>query len=168
MSYSNHFTLVDDFLMHLDSLMTNIQDPFIQNRYLGFIVTAAVTAYELAIKEIFFEFSDRKHRLLGSVARHRFDRMNGQISLSDLKNKHVKMFGDKYVDKFKRKLDEVEQESLRNRKGSPQSSYGNILVWRHNFVHRGEFPNTTNYPEIRKSYELGKQVIVCLHAAMRR
>jgi hypothetical protein len=168
MSYRDRFVLVDGFLSHVDTLMGGIQDPLIRNNYLGFIVTAAVTAYELSIKDIFIEFSARKHLVLGTVVSNRFEKMNGRISLNDLRNDHVKMFGDKYVIKFNAKLNEAENISLRNGNGSPKASYGNVLVWRNNFVHKGDSAATTNYEELKKSYERGKGVIDCLAAAMRR
>ena len=168
MSYRNRFVLVDGFLVHVDTLMSRIEDPLIRNNYLGFIVTAAVTAYELSIKDIFIDFSTRKHLVLGTVISTRFEKMNGRISLNDLKNDHVKMFGEKYVTKFNAKLDKAENISLRTQNGSLKASYGNVLTWRNNFVHKGASPATTNYDELKRSYERGKGVIDCLAAAMRR
>lgn len=168
MAYTDRFQLVEDYLAHLDPLMAGIADPFIQSRYLGFITTAAVTAYELAVKDIFYEFADKKHVVLGAFARSRFDRLNGRITLKNLKEEQVAMFGQKYVDKFKKKLQQKEAASLRLRVGSPCSSYGNIITWRHTFVHEGRAPNTTNYNEIKRSYTLGKDVLHCLNEAMQR
>ena len=168
MVYTDRFQLVDDYLVHFDSLMTGIADPFIQCRYLGFITTAAVTAYELAIKNIFYEFADRKHVVLGAFVRSRFEKLNGRILLRNLKKDHVAMFGIKYVDKFKKNILAKETGSLSSGSGSPSSSYGNIITWRHTFVHEVRTPSTTNYDEVKKSYLLGKEVIHCLNDAMQR
>ena len=168
MVYSDRFQLIEDYLLHLDPLMANIQDAFIQSRYLGFVTISAVTVYELAIKDIFYEFAVRKHAVLGSFARSRFDRMNGQIKLDSLRDMHVKMFGQKYVDKFKSKLSTKEMAMLRAGQGSPVAAYGNIISWRHTFVHQGSAPNTTNYKEVKQTYLLGKEVIHCLNEAMKR
>lgn len=48
MPYTARFSLVEDYLNHLDPMMAGIADPFIQSRYLGFVLISAVTVYELA------------------------------------------------------------------------------------------------------------------------
>jgi hypothetical protein len=168
MSYSGRFVLIEDYLTHTDSLMASIGDPFIESRYLGFIVTAAVTAYELAIKDIFYDFSDKKHKVLGNFARANFDRINGRIKIQSLRDDHVAMFGDKYVDSFKKKLADKEEEFLRAGRGSVRSSYTNVITWRHGFVHSGAIPSTTNYNEVKRAYSVGKEVVHCVASAMVR
>lgn len=59
MAYSDHFSIADDFIAHLDDVMGDLDDPFIQSRYLGFIVLSAVTVFELAIKDVFCEFAEK-------------------------------------------------------------------------------------------------------------
>jgi hypothetical protein len=49
-----------------------MSDAFITSRYVGFVAVAGTTAYELAIKEIFLEFSERKHKVLGNFAARHF------------------------------------------------------------------------------------------------
>lgn len=94
MLYTDRFLHVEDYLAHLDPMMASISDPFVQGRYIGFIATSAVTAYELAVKDIFYAFADKKHSVLGNVTRARFFRLNGKIKLDDLKKEHVKSFGE--------------------------------------------------------------------------
>ena len=106
MTYLDKFRIVDDYLVHLDQMMGTIGDPFIQGRYLGFVLISAVTGYELAIKDILYEFSDKKHKVLGSVARGRFERLNGQIKYRNLADDHIKLFGQKYSDNFKKLVSE--------------------------------------------------------------
>lgn len=168
MPYTDRFALVEDYLLHLDQIMAGIHDPFIQSRYLGFVLISAVTVYELAIKDILYEFSDKKHLVLGQFARARFDHLNGRIKIYALKHEHLGMFGAKYVQNFDRKLSQAEDTSLKNGHGSIKSSYGNIISWRHVFVHEGVAPSTTNYNEIKKAYSSGKEVIHCINAAMKR
>jgi hypothetical protein len=68
MAYTDHFQLADDLITHLDGVMSGISDPFISSRYVGFVSVVAVTVYELAIKEIFLDFSRRKHKVFGTFA----------------------------------------------------------------------------------------------------
>lgn len=168
MAYSDHFAIADDFIAHLDGVMTGIGDPFIQSRYLGFVVLSAVTVFELSIKEVLFTFAEKKHAVLGNLTRSKFEQINGRIKIPSLRNEFIKPFGEKYLTRFNRKLDEAELDSLRNRQGSILASYGNIIQWRHDFVHQGTGPRTTNYEEIKAAYIRGKEVIRCLDAAMTR
>lgn len=168
MSYSDRFALVEDYLAHVDPMMASIADPFVQARYIGFIAISAVTAYELAIKDIFYGFADKKHAVLGDVTRARFFRLNGKIKLDDLKKEHVKMFGDRYLERFKRNLEKAENEYIRGHSKSPKTAYNNVITWRHQFVHEGTIPSTTNYAEIKDQYAAGKEVIHCLFKSMVR
>lgn len=168
MSFEDRFTLADDYLTHVDGVILGLPDDFIRSRYLGFLAISAVTAYELAIKDIIYRFSDQKHRALGELARSRFDRLNGQIKLSDLRKRHIVSFGQKYCDRFDRELQSVERASQAARTGSVRSSYGNLITWRHNFVHEGVWPNTATYGDLRSAYDHGKELIRCIDRAMRR
>jgi hypothetical protein len=168
MAYSDQFSIADDFIAHLDGVMDGIGDPFIQNRYLGFVVLSAVTVFELSIKEIFCTFATKKHAVLGNMARVKFEQINGRIKLNNLRTEFIRPFGDKYLLKFNKKLDGAELTSLRAGRGSILSSYGNIIQWRHDFVHQGVGPRTTNYTEIKAAYGRAKEVVHCLNAAMAR
>ena len=168
MSYQDRFALADDFLNHVDGLMEGIDDPFIRFRYLGFIAVSAVTAYELAIKDVIYRFSEEKHRALGELARAKFSRLNGRISLRDLRPGQIECFGKKYCVRFDRLLDAAEDDAKLAHEPSIRSSYGNLISWRHKFVHEGEAPVNATYGELRGAYQQGKKVIVCMNSAMKR
>lgn len=168
MAYSDHFAIADDFITHLDGVMDDMGDPFLQTRYLGFVVLSAVTVYELSIKEIFCTFAAKKHVVLGNMARTKFEQINGRIKLPSLRSEFIKPFGEKYLTRFNKRLEVAEVKSLREGSGSILASYGNIIQWRHNFVHQGTGPATTNYREIKAAYVRGKEVVRCLDGAMIR
>lgn len=160
--------MADDFIVHLDEVMVAIADPYLQSRYLGFVALTAVTVFELAIKEVICDFSAKKHKVLGNLARDKMDKINGRIKLDNLKKEFIRPFGEKYLINFEKSIDKKENESLRTGFGSIKSSYGNIIQWRHDFVHQGRPPATTNYEEMKRSYSRGKEVIHCLHESMKR
>jgi hypothetical protein len=168
MAFEDRFSLADDYLTHVDAVMAKTDDDFIRTRYLGFVAVSAVTSYELAIKDIVFRFSDAKHRVLGELARNKFDRLNGQIKLTDIRDRYLSCFGKKYCVQFDNQLAREEADALRSRQGSIKSSYGNLITWRHNFVHEGSWPNTATYGDIRRSYEHGKRLIRCIDRALVR
>ncbi len=65
MSYQNHFTHADDVIAAINAAMPGINDPLAKAKFVGFISVAAVTVYEQAIKSIFIEFGEKKHKVMG-------------------------------------------------------------------------------------------------------
>lgn len=168
MAYQEHFNLADEYIRHLDMVMNSIPDPFIKSRHVGFLAVSAVTVYELAVKEILIEFSENKHKVLGSFARSYFDRINGRIKTQIIKDEYVSRFGEKYKKRFQKILDEKEKELLKTQGVSIKSSYANIITWRNDFAHEGKIPTTATYDEVKRSYEVGKNLINCLADTMVR
>ena len=167
MAYYDHFTLADDVINHLDSLISNA-DSFIASKYVGFVSISAVTVYELAIKEIFIEFGKKKHKVLGNFTSSFFIRINGRIKTRTIQNEYIKRFGDKYVKRFKTKKEKAEKKSLREDRISILSSYSNIIEWRNQFAHEGKVPIYVTYAEVKQSYSAGKKLIDCLAETMVR
>ena len=168
MGYEEHFRLADDYISHLDPSISNIVDPFILSRYTGFLSVSAVTVYELAIKKIFIDFASNKHNVFGVFAYSHFDRINGRIKLGELRKSHISSFGDKYLIRFDRLLNEVENSVFRSEGVSVKNSYNNIIQWRHDFAHEGRSPSTATYNEVKQSYYTGKYLIECLYHTMKR
>jgi hypothetical protein len=168
MPHSRYYNLADSVVNHLDNVMSTVTDPFISSRYIGLVAIASVTVYELCIKDIFFRFSNSKHKVFGLFVNRTFDRINGRIKLSVICEEYLPKFGDVYVNRFNIKLNLVEQNSLRTIGKSIKSSYGNIIQWRNQFAHEGNFVSTVTYNEAVESYHLGKGVIKCLSESLRR
>ncbi len=168
MAYSDHFILADDLITHLDSVVGNIQDPFIQSRYIGFVAVSATTVYELAIREIFVEFANKKHKVFGEYAGSHFKKLNGRIKTRDLRRTHVPRFGQKYVRRYERHVQNAEAQNLRANGVSILSSYNNLIEWRNQFAHQGAIPTTPTYAETIKAYEHGKEIVHCLARVMQR
>jgi hypothetical protein len=168
MPYDDHFRLADDYISHLDVVMNGIADPFIKARYTGFLAVSAVTVYELALKTIFQEFAEGKHKVLATFSGAYFKRINGRIRIEVIKKEYTKRFGDKYSNRFIKKLRDREQSTLRTQRESVQSSYENIITWRNEFAHEGVIPATPTYDEVKRAYTFGKEVIHCLAESMRR
>ena len=66
--YENRFSLADDYVLHLETALKAIDDPFVASRYIGFVAISAVTVYELAIKDILIAFCKKKHNVFGTFA----------------------------------------------------------------------------------------------------
>jgi hypothetical protein len=143
-------------------------DPLHLPRYSGFVSVAAVTVYELAIKEIFFSFADRKHKILGEVVKHQFERINGRIKYRELKEEYLPRFGEKYQAKFIKKKNALEAFHLRHDRLSVVTCYNNVVEWRNSFAHEGRLPTHVTYEEAKRSYSFGKKLIDCLATTMVR
>ena len=168
MSYTTHFQLADDYIKHLDTMMISISDPFIKSRYVGFLAVSAVTVYELAIKTIFVEFAEKKHKVLKNFTMAYFERINGRIKTKIIKEEYISKYCNKYVKQFEKYLKKKEMEILRSENASISAAYGNIVTWRNQFAHEGIIPTTATYEEVKKAYYLGKHVVDCISAAMKR
>lgn len=168
MPYTDHFKLTDDLIQHLDPILAGLNDPFIESRYTGFLAVSAVTVLELAMKTIFCEFATAKHKVLGNFCDEYFDRINGRIGLDLIRKDYLSKFGSKYQLRFARVLDKCERQHLRSAGASIKASYGNLLTWRHGFAHEGTIPANATYPEVKRAYGCGKNVMNCLDACMRR
>lgn len=168
MPYIDHFKHADDVIAHLNSVVPTIADPLLKAKYTGFVTVVAVTVYELAIKGIFIEFAQKKHKVFGNFTESFFGRINGRIKTDDIKKEYLSKFGSKYTENFKKKLNEAATAHLKIHKRDIRSAYANLIVWRNDFAHEGKFNTTATYAEAVQSYEDGKEIIRCLSEAMVR
>jgi hypothetical protein len=167
MSLRKHFKLADDIITHLNTVVRSIPDPFIGSRYTGLVSIAAVTVYELCIKEIFCEFSQKKDKAFGIFVENYFKRISGRIKYQIICEDYLKKFGDKYYKKFKERSNSAEEICLRDYGNSIFNSYNNIIEWRNQFAHEGTIPTTATYEEVTKSYEIGKNIVIILKEIMK-
>jgi len=153
---------------HLDSVVVDIEDPFIASRYVGFVSVAAVSVFELSIKDIFIEFAKKKNSVFGEYTSNHFKRINGRIKLDNIRNDYVKKFGNKYLTRFNTKLEHFENETLRLEGQSIKTAYSSLIEIRNSFAHAGIVANTVTYREIVIYYNIGKKMIKCLEETMVR
>lgn len=167
MGYDERFKHADDVIEHLDTVVPTVTDPLLAAKYVGFVAVVGVTVYELAIKDIFVSFGDKKNKVFGTFAASHFKRINGQIKLGDLSDRHVASFGDKYLNRFKRRLTERADSYLRENRRDIKSSYNNIVLWRHAYAHQGRINANATYTDAVQAYKDGKEVVHCLASCMR-
>lgn len=168
MPYVANFQHADDIIVHLNEVLPSLADPLLSAKYVGFVSVAAVSVYEVAIKEIFINFATNKHHILGNFTESFFNRINGKISIDSIKNDYVKRFGPKYLSKFEINLATVSKERLRTHHRDIKSSYANLITWRNDFAHTGRINTTSTYTEVVQAYEDGKEIIQCLAKTMFR
>ena len=168
MSYTDNFSHADDLVAHLNTVVPSIGDPMLEAKYVGFLSVAAVTVYELAVKEIFVEFARKKHKVLGTFAESYFDRINGRIKVKVIKDDYIQRFGPKYQTRFQRRMEKRATDFLRSERRDIRSAYANLITWRNDFAHEGKLNTTATYAEVVQAYEDGKEVIHTLAGVMNR
>lgn len=166
MSYLNRFVATDDLITHLNPFVNTITDTAIKANYAGFLSVSAITVYELAIKDIFIDFAQRKNNVFGKFIEKHFSSINGRIKIDDLKGQHIKPFGVKYLDKFEIKLKLRENIIFNTTRKNVRTDYTNLIICRHKYVHGG-FPTLT-FQEVLDSYQIGKDIIHSLYETMQR
>jgi hypothetical protein len=167
-AYADHFRHADDVVGHLSTVVPTLADPLLTVKYAGFVTVAAVTVYELAIKDIFCEFGRKKHKVLGAFTESYFDRINGRIKIKVIEDDYVSRFGKSYVLKFRKHLKTAEDSHMLTFKRDLRSAYSNLIVWRNDFAHEGRAPTTATYSDVVTAYEDGKLVVHALASAMVR
>jgi hypothetical protein len=168
MTVAVNFKHADDVITHLAALMPQLADPLLEPKYVGFAAVAAVTVYELAIKETFYEFASRKHEILEVFTKAHYDRLNGRIRIGLITDEYLPRFGSKYVLRFKNDLDATTAKLLRQNRRDIKNSYANIIIWRNEFAHQGGINRNVTFNEVATAYEDGKEVIHCLGRALHR
>jgi hypothetical protein len=165
MSYVDRFKTTDDLLNHLQPIVSIIMDEELKSKYAGFLSANAVTVYELAIKDIFISFAEKKNSVFGMFVTKYFDQINGHIKIDDIR-KYVKSFGEKYLNKFNKKLEEKNKVLLSIYHNDIKAIYGNLITCRHKFIHANN--TTMTFNEVVEGYSLGKEIIHILNETMQR
>lgn len=163
MAYTDRFNDVDVLISGLNHIVPNLPGN-IQPKIAGFLAVNAVTAYELAIKEIIADFATAKHSVFGDFIRSYHSRLNGNIKLKSLKDE-LNKFGGSYKDDFEASLC-IKEAQVRNTMNQDlRSSYNNLLECRHQFVHTSNI--TLTIQECINNYNAGKSVIEALFDTMK-
>lgn len=153
------FTQSDFVLTHLDGYVGSITDPYIQSRYTGFVAVTAVTAFETNIRSKIFDFCQKKHSVFGAFAQSHFAKTNAKVKTQQLQDEYLAKFGPRYLSRFKKKMNILEENHLRTEGTSLKGSFNNLVQWRHDFVHDGVLPAFATYADARKAYDSGKLVV---------
>jgi hypothetical protein len=166
MSYVDRYSSADQTIGHLASIVGTV-DVALRAQYVGFAAVCAITVYELALKDVFYDFASKKHLGYGHFVERYFRRVNGNIAIRAIKDEYLPRFGEKYSKRFDSLLSGEEARSLLVQV-SVKSSYGNLITWRNEFAHEGRVPTNATFQEVQRSYERGKVVIECLARALTR
>lgn len=166
MAYTSRFGSVDLLISQLQPLVQPGTDSLVLSSWAGLVAVKAVTAYELAIKDIFEDFAKGKHKVFGTFVKSTYSRLNGRIKYKDVKDGLVKPYGEKYSRKLVQKKDVKASEILATDGVDLIITYDNLIECRHQLVHAGTF--NMAFDEAVRSYQIGKKLIEVIDETMTR
>jgi len=128
----------------------------------GLLIVRMASSYENCVKETIFNYSEKKHISFGVFARNNFDKLNSRINMHDLNN-YTKICDTSIHQKFKNSVKNQKQKFLDFNGNNIESSYEQILNWRHSFAHAGRREVTVEEAIFHHKY--AKRVIFCFNSA---
>lgn len=156
---------VDAQLSRIDSLVLEINSQVPTSGYAnvqfradlaGLLVVAMAATYENCVKEILFSFASRNHPNFGAFTQRQYEKLNSKIRVNDLK-KYCELFDPAICAKFKTSLSDKKSKLMDRANVNIETSYEQILNWRHDFAHTGA--RSTTIEEATKMHRYGKRII---------
>ncbi len=152
------FSRVDLFIKETDALVSggNVSD-FAKAHLAGAIAVMSSATFELCIKEILYDFSQKRDVVFGAYVRNNYAKLNGRIQTDDLKNDFLKKCGGLFKDRFQDELDRIKNQAKQSGQRDPAESYNSLVMHRHKFAH--ELNTQISYEDVKEIYRSGIVVI---------
>lgn len=153
-----HFSKIDELSEEMNSIVPpngyrNIQ---FRSDLAGLLIVAIAATYETCVKEILQERAAQHHPAFGGFAQRNFEKLNSKIQVSDL-TKYCKVYDPSINVKFKTLLAKRKEKILERTGINIESSYQQVLNWRHDYAH-ARIRHTT-IEEAVKTHMYAKRVI---------
>ena len=128
----------------------------------GLLVVSMAASYENCVKETLVTFASGRHAAFGNFTSNNYERLNSRISIRDL-HRYAGIFDDGVRDRFKTLLDQRKRRIDARIGKNIESSYTQILNWRHDFAHAGV--RNTTIEEAMVTHRLAKRVLYAFDEA---
>ena len=153
-----HFSKIDSLVAEIDGLVPSSTYRAVQFRadLAGLLVVAMAATYESCVKEILYDFANRHHVIFGGFALRNYEKLNSRIQVKDLKQ-YCKLFDPTIEARFKSDLAGRKSAILGRIGKNLETSYEQILSWRHDFAHAGI--RHTTIEEAAFTHRVGKRVL---------
>jgi hypothetical protein len=160
-----HFSKIDELIEEIDGIVPPSSYREIQFRsdLAGLLVVAIAATYETCVKEILFEYANRHHISFGNFAMRNYAKLNSRVQVRDLE-KYCKLYDPSLCLKFKTSLSKKKNEILERVGKNIETSYEQILTWRHDFAH-ARIRNTT-IEEAASTHKFGKRILYIFDSAL--
>lgn len=129
----------------------------------GLLVVLIAATYESCVKDSLTTFASQRNEEFGDYAARSYARLNSRIQISDL-YRYARVFSPSAHNSFGKVLKKSDAYILRCRGRGLQTSYNQILSWRHDFAHEG-IRNTT-VEEAFQTHQAAKHVLYCFEEAL--
>lgn len=131
----------------------------------GLLVVAMAATYETCVKEVLCGYAGKHHAAFGEFAVRNYNKLNSRIQIRDLK-KYCEVFDPEIAKRFKDSFLRRKTSLLSRIGKNIETSYEQILTWRHDFAH-AKIQNTT-IEEAAETHRIGKRVIYVFDDAFDR
>lgn len=128
----------------------------------GLLVVSMAASYESCVKETLVTYASAHHASFGNFTSKNYQKLNSRITINDLYN-YARTFDDGVHQRFKALLDQRKRKIDARIGKNIESSYNQILSWRHDFAHAG-IRNTT-IEEATSTHRLAKRVLYTFNEA---
>jgi RiboL-PSP-HEPN len=162
-----HFAKIDALIAEINGFVPSTDYRAVQFRseLAGLLVVAMAATYETCVKDILYEYANRHHVAFGKFALRNYEKLNSRVQINDLR-KYCELFDPAIKLRFRDNLS-TRKKSLLDRTGKNiETSYEQILSWRHDFAH-ARIRNTT-IEEAGATHRLGKRVLYVFDEAFSR
>lgn len=153
-----HFDRIETMVREIEAFVPNnsVNATAFRADLAGLLVVSIAASYESCVKDILVTYAAKHHSAFERFTINNYRKINSRISVSDL-HSYASLFDDQVSVKFKRILSKKKEKISLRIRGNIESSYTQILNWRHAFAHAG-IRNTTIEEAIR-THRLAKRVL---------
>lgn len=162
-----HFSKIDALITEIDGLVPSTSYRSVQFRadLAGLLVVAMAATYETCVKEVLYGYANSQHIAFGGYAIRSYEKLNSRVLVKDLK-RYCEIFDPAIQVRFKSRLT-LKKKSLLERVGKNiETSYEQILSWRHDFAHAGI--RQTTIEEAAATHRVGKRILYIFDDAFHR
>lgn len=153
-----HLSKIDELIDEINEIVPSTSYKTVQFRadLAGLLVVAMAATYETCIKEILCEYASKQHISFGNFAMRHYEKLNSRIRVKDLEG-YCKLYDPSLHRKFKYLISHRKKNILERVGKNIETSYDQILDWRHAFAH-ARVRNTT-IEEAIETHRVGKRII---------
>lgn len=163
-----HFAKIDTLIAEIEGFVPSSSDyRSVQFRadLAGLLVVAMAATYETCVKEVLYDYANNHHANFGGFTRRNYEKLNSRVQINDLK-RYCELFAPEIKARFKDRL-AIKKKALLDRVGKNiETSYEQILSWRHDFAHAGT--RCTTIEEATSTHRVGKRVLYVFDDAFSR
>lgn len=122
----------------------------------GLLVVAIAATYETCVKEVLYEYANGRHADFGGYAQRSYKKLNSRIAVKDLKA-YCELFSPQIRDRFNDRLKTKKSKILGRVGRNIETSYQQILDWRHDFAHA--WNRNATIEEVVQTHRFGKRIL---------